>query len=441
MRKHRCVGLEKGWLKDQTLIGHDDPMMVTSVSFSRDGTLLASGSRDKKVVLWDLREPGAARQKALVGHVDGVSCVHFSSDGLTLASSSGDGLINLWSPAAAAPQRTLRAHLEGVTCSRFSPRGDILASASWDKAVHLWDVATGARIGTLDGHTLLRPCKCSRLESLDPACPVKGHIGGIHAIDFSPDGSMLATGSGDRSIIIWSVATRQFVRRLLGHADGVTSVRFSPDGLTLASGSWDRAVHFWCVSDGTLRHTLPGHNQWDSFCKCAAVGDAVGDGPGCPLAGHSHVITSIAFSPGGDLLASASADKSVVIWGAGASALPADGGWQLLHRLNAHAHPVQCVDFSRCGQYLVSAAGDSTCVLWAKAGVGLVREIQRLRRSSGGADVGLALAADAKAPCGRRCSTSEDRAWRTQRFWVRRLCNPRMLPDSILSVVLRWIVD
>jgi hypothetical protein len=121
--------------------------------------------------------------------------------------------------------------------------------------------------------------------------------------------------------------------------------------------------------------------------------------------------------------------------------VPADGGWQLLHRLNAHAHPVQCVDFSRCGQYLVSAAGDSTCVLWAKAGVGLVREIQRLRRSSGGADVGLALAADAKAPCGRRCSTSEDRAWRTQRFWVRRLCNPRMLPDSILSVVLRWIVD
>jgi WD40 repeat protein len=437
MRKHRCV-LETGWLKDQTLIGHEEPQMVTSVSFSGDGTLLASGSRDKKVVLWDLRIPGAARQKALMGHTDGVSCVHFSSDGLTLASSSSDGHINLWSPAAAAaPPRTLHGHLEGVTCSRFSPRGDILASASWDKVVHLWDAATGTRIGTLTGHTTRAPCRCGRLESLDPSCPVKGHIGGIHAIDFSPDGSLIATGSGDRSVILWLVSTRQFVRRFIGHTDGVTSVVFSPDGLTLASGSWDQAVRFWCVADGTLRHMLPGHNQWDSFCTCA-VGDAVG-GPDCPLIGHSHVITCVAYSPKGELLASASADKSLIIWGVRpGGSQDGSGGWQPLQRLRAHAYPVQCVDFSRCGHFLASAGGDSTCVLWAKAGVGLVRELQRLRHASE-----HPAQADAKGSSRARrlrCNASGLRAWRTQRFWVRRLCTLHGLPDMIVALVFRFII-
>jgi WD40 repeat protein len=76
----------------RTLEGHTG--LVLSVAFSPDGQLLASGSWDDTVILWDVRT--GERVRTLEGHTDDVNSVAFSPDGRLLASGSGDGTVILW---------------------------------------------------------------------------------------------------------------------------------------------------------------------------------------------------------------------------------------------------------------------------------------------------------------------------------------------------------
>jgi WD40 repeat protein len=104
------------------------------------------------------------------------------------------------------------------------------------------------------------------------------HTDGVSSVAFSPDGSLLASGSRDRTIKLWRVADGSLVRTITGHTGEVNSVAFSPDGSLLASGSEDRTVKLWRVADGALLRTLEG---------------------------HTGSVRSVAFSPDGSLLASA----------------------------------------------------------------------------------------------------------------------------------------
>jgi WD40 repeat protein len=83
-----------------------------------------------------------------------------------------------------------------------------------------------------------------------------GHASWVYSVAFSPNGTLLASGSRDNTIKLWQVSDGSLVATLAGHSWAVDSVAFSPDGAELASGSWDATLRLWKVSDGSLVQTF-----------------------------------------------------------------------------------------------------------------------------------------------------------------------------------------
>jgi len=106
-------------------------------------------------------------------------------------------------------------------------------------------------------------------------------------VQFSPDGSKLASASSDSNVIVWDASTGTPLHTLKGHSGWVNAVQFSPDGSKLASASKDSNVIVWDASTGTPLHTLEG---------------------------HSREVNAVQFSPNGSKLASASRNNNVVVW-------------------------------------------------------------------------------------------------------------------------------
>jgi WD40 repeat protein/energy-coupling factor transporter ATP-binding protein EcfA2 len=254
---------------------------TNSAAFSPDGSVLAVGTSDNTIQLWNVRNliSPIPIAKPLVGYEGNASTgssqqinsVAFSPDGKILAGGSSNGLIRLWNlsrPDQPIPiGSVLNSHDGGVQSIAFSPDGDTLASGNEDDNIELWDVAYPAS-----------PFVIGK--------PLSGHAAEVDSVAFSPNGHILASASWDSTTRLWSIPPT-----VLNSPSSIDSVAFSQNGRVLAGGSYDGTIRLWNLSD-------PAHPAL----------------LGAPFASQSEAIWSLAFSPDGRILAAGSRDGTVRLW-------------------------------------------------------------------------------------------------------------------------------
>jgi len=308
---------------------------VWSAAFSPDGTQLVSASEDGIVRLWDA-DTGRCSQ-TLKGHQGRVWTATFSPQGQILASGGNDQTIRIWHRTTGRCLKTLQERSGQIRRVEFSPDGSLLATNNGDDTVKIWDISQiYSLLPSRSNPSSPAPFSIPRLRTL------KGHTGRIYGIAFLSDSNRLITGSEDQTIRLWEISTGNCLQIFEGHSRYVFSVAASPVAFNhqetnnqktgnqelIASGSDDQTIRLWSVGTGECLKVLEGQQGWIQAIAFSPDGSLLASGSTDQTVKLWQVSTgiclqtfkgqkevrSVSFSPDGQQLATGSEDETIKLW-------------------------------------------------------------------------------------------------------------------------------
>ena len=232
-------------------IGHDDS--VTSVAVSSSGNLVASGSGDETINIWNGNTGELLR--TLEGHSKGVNSLAIAPDGYTIVSSSDDKTVKVWNGNTGELLRTLEGHSKGVNSVAIAADGRTIISGGDDKNVLVWDWVNW------------------ELKAL-----LEGHEGRVNSVAIAADGNTIVSGGDDRTVRVWDWQNAALKATLEGHKGDVLSVAIATDGNTLVSGDTKGDIRVWNWKSWELKLVIEGHDDWVNTVKISSDGSTIYSG-------------------------------------------------------------------------------------------------------------------------------------------------------------------
>jgi len=381
------------------------PVAVSSVAFSPDGKLIATGADDNLIRIWRVGDGTLVRtiggDEGLEGDRPRINSIGFSPDGRLIVSGSAGSKAALWDVSSGDEVAELSGHGGGVTSVSFSRDGKHVLTASRDRVAIVWDATGSSSEPWVAATTIVPQLGAVTAAAFDPTgnrvllgfengeagiwradggerlIALEKHGSAVSSVAYSNDGNRLLTASYDKTLKVFDGTGQTLIARLVGHQDKIYSAGFSPDGTRLISASADSSIRIWDASDlldatkeaelvvmrSRTQRVLAAAYSPDgklilagSSDGTARLWDAVGAAEVPTFDGRGGIVQDARFVAGAGRIVTASDDGVARIWEVASGALVLE--------LRGHGGKLLAIDVSPDGRYVVTASEDKTARIW-----------------------------------------------------------------------------